>query len=126
MIAEDLDWLDAAALLEALGLQHRYRCHSMSWCASTLQPCLVLLQDTETLVMEEDAQPLEVPIIAPIKQKNFDNIEREPLRTHYSNEFLAGLTGNPELIRNVAVVGHLHHGKTLVSLDGAVTGGKLQ
>eukprot|EP00891_Asterochloris_glomerata_P001190 jgi/Astpho2/1190/e_gw1.00022.32.1_t len=71
-------------------------------------------KETETLVMEEDAQPLEVPIIAPIKQKNFDNIEKEPLRTHYSNEFLAGLTGNPELIRNVAVVGHLHHGKTLL------------
>ena len=25
--------------------------------------------DTETLVMEEDAQPLEVPIVAPIKHK---------------------------------------------------------
>ena len=71
-------------------------------------------------MMEEDAQPLEVPIIAPIKQKNFDNIEKEPLRTHYSNEFLAGLTGNPELIRNVAVVGHLHHGKTLVRPSVAI------
>ena len=25
--------------------------------------------DTETLVMEEDAQPLEVPIVAPVRQK---------------------------------------------------------
>lgn len=26
--------------------------------------------------------------------------------------FLVGLAGNPALIRNVALVGHLHHGKT--------------
>ena len=41
-------------------------------------------------------------------------LEREALKTKYSNEFLKGLMGNPDLIRNVAVVGHLHHGKTLV------------
>ncbi|KAK9906659.1 hypothetical protein WJX75_005709 [Coccomyxa subellipsoidea] len=70
--------------------------------------------ETETLVMEEDAQPLEVPIIAPIKQKKLEVLERAPLPTHYSNEFLAGLMTNPELVRNVAIVGHLHHGKTMV------------
>lgn len=41
-------------------------------------------------------------------------LERAPLPTYYSNEFLAGLMTNPELVRNVAIVGHLHHGKTLV------------
>jgi len=41
-------------------------------------------------------------------------LEQQPLKTNYSNEFLAGLMDNPELVRNVAVVGHLHHGKTLV------------
>ena len=125
LMAEDL--LCVAVLIKACpGLQHGCRCHSNSRCASTLQPCLLLWQETETLVMEEDAQPLEVPIIAPIKQKNFDNIEKEPLRKHYSNEFLAGLTGNPEIIRNVPVVGHLHHGKTLVRPHITVTAGQLQ
>ncbi|KAK9817833.1 hypothetical protein WJX72_002861 [[Myrmecia] bisecta] len=71
-------------------------------------------KETETLVMEEDAQPLEVPIIAPVKHKKFEVLEKEPLETLYTNEFLRGLMTNPELIRNVAIVGHLHHGKTLL------------
>ena len=58
----------------------------------------------------------QVPIIAPIKQKKAEMLEQQPLRTNYSNEFLGGLMNNPELIRNIAVVGHLHHGKTLVSI----------
>ena len=56
-----------------------------------------------------------MPIIAPVKQKKFEVEEREALPTRYSAEFLASLLATPELIRNVAVVGHLHHGKTLVS-----------
>ena len=67
---------------------------------------------TETLVMEEDAQPLEQPIIAPLKQRRHEVIEREALPANYPAEFLVGLMDNPGLIRNVAVVGHLHHGKT--------------
>ncbi|PRW60836.1 116 kDa U5 small nuclear ribonucleo component-like isoform A [Chlorella sorokiniana] len=70
-------------------------------------------EGTEALVQEEDAQPIEVPIIAPVKQKKFEVEEREALPTRYSAEFLASLLATPELIRNVAVVGHLHHGKTL-------------
>ena len=56
----------------------------------------------------------QVPIIAPVRQRKLEVLERAPLPTHYSNEFLAGLMTNPELVRNVAIVGHLHHGKTLV------------
>ncbi|KAI7837170.1 hypothetical protein COHA_008964 [Chlorella ohadii] len=70
-------------------------------------------EGTEALVQEEDAQPIEVPIIAPVKHKKFEVEEREALPTRYSAEFLASLLATPELIRNVAVVGHLHHGKTL-------------
>ena len=55
--------------------------------------------DTETLVMEEDAQPLEVPIIAPVKAKKFESQEREPLATTFSKEFMGVLMSNPELIR---------------------------
>ena len=60
--------------------------------------------------------PVQVPIIAPIKHKKVEVLEREAPRTRYSNEFLTGLMGNPDLIRNVAIVGHLHHGKTLVGV----------
>jgi hypothetical protein len=70
--------------------------------------------DVETLVMDEDAQPLEVPIIAPIKTKQLESLEGEPVKTRFTNEFLATLMANPELVRNVAIVGHLHHGKTTV------------
>lgn len=70
--------------------------------------------DVESLVMDEDAQPLEVPIVAPVKAKKIETLEAEPLKTRYTNEFLATLMSNPELVRNVALVGHLHHGKTTV------------
>jgi len=62
--------------------------------------------------MEEDAQPLEKPIVAPVDDKKFELVEREVPETTYSLEFLSGLLSNPELVRNVAVCGHLHHGKT--------------
>ncbi|KAF6263582.1 elongation factor EF-Tu-like protein [Scenedesmus sp. NREL 46B-D3] len=68
--------------------------------------------ETETLVMEEDAQPLETPIIAAVVHKRHEKLLDAPLPTRYSGEFLAALSSNPELIRNVAVVGGLHHGKT--------------
>jgi U5 small nuclear ribonucleoprotein component len=53
--------------------------------------------------MEEDAQPLEVPIIAPVLNKKHEKQLEAPLATHYSNDYLATLSSNPELIRNVAV-----------------------
>ncbi len=63
---------------------------------------------TETLVMEEDAQPLEVPIIAPVVTKRHERLLGEPLPSHYSSEFMAALSSNAELIRNVAVRVHIH------------------
>ncbi|KAH9564128.1 hypothetical protein CY35_04G008100 [Sphagnum magellanicum] len=68
--------------------------------------------DVETLVMDEDAQPLEEPIIKPIKLKKFEVVAKE-VATYVSTEFLLGLMKNPALIRNVALIGHIHHGKTL-------------
>jgi U5 small nuclear ribonucleoprotein component len=35
-------------------------------------------------------------------------------KTKYTTEFLTTLMEAPELIRNVAVIGALHHGKTLL------------
>ena len=56
----------------------------------------------------------QVPIVAPVRQKKIEVEERQALTTAYPPESLAMLMTNPELIRNVAIVGHLHHGKTLV------------
>ncbi len=70
-------------------------------------------EGVEALVMEEDAQPLEVPIIAPVKDKVFEVSDRR-IRSIASPEFIASLTDTPELMRNVVIAGHLHHGKTTV------------
>nr|CAD7441460.1 unnamed protein product [Timema bartmani] len=68
--------------------------------------------EVETIVQEEDNQPLDVPLVAPIKKKKFQLKEQQLPETIYNMEFLADMMDNPNLIRNVALVGHLHHGKT--------------
>ncbi|EDO37021.1 predicted protein [Nematostella vectensis] len=68
--------------------------------------------DVETLVQEEDTQPLTDPIIKPVLKKKFSHAEQELPLTNYNIEYLADLMDNPELIRNVALAGHLHSGKT--------------
>ncbi|KXG51134.1 Translation elongation/initiation factor/Ribosomal, beta-barrel [Penicillium griseofulvum] len=69
-------------------------------------------EDVETMVQEEDAQPLSEPIIAPVQQKKFAITETELPPVHFSREFMSDLLNFPEQTRNVAIVGHLHHGKT--------------
>ncbi|KAI9765109.1 MAG: hypothetical protein M1840_007816 [Geoglossum simile] len=66
----------------------------------------------ETLVQEEDAQPLSQPIIAPVQKKKFTIQEADLPPVHFSRGFMTDLMNYPEHIRNVALVGHLHHGKT--------------
>ncbi|KAL3470465.1 P-loop containing nucleoside triphosphate hydrolase protein [Aspergillus californicus] len=68
--------------------------------------------DVETMVQEEDSQPLSEPIIAPVTQKKFSIEESELPPVFYSREFMTDLLNFPEQTRNVAIVGHLHHGKT--------------
>lgn len=68
--------------------------------------------DVETLVQEEDAQPLTQPIIAPVEQKKFAVQETDLPPVFYSREFMTDLLNFPEQIRNIAFAGHLHHGKT--------------
>ena len=92
--------------------------------------------DVETLVQEEDAQPLTEPIIKPVRKIKFEHLEKELPQTTYDMEyveypnkskysfkslinclllfsrFLADMMDNSSLIRNVGLVGHLHHGKT--------------
>ncbi|KAJ9662462.1 hypothetical protein H2198_001351 [Neophaeococcomyces mojaviensis] len=69
-------------------------------------------EEVETLVQEEDAQPLSVPIIAPVEQKKFQVQEADLPPVYYSREFMSDLLSFPEGIRNIAIAGHLHHGKT--------------
>ncbi|KAK8303904.1 hypothetical protein V6Z12_D04G183400 [Gossypium hirsutum] len=72
-------------------------------------------EDVETLVMDEDEQPLEQPIIKPVKNIKFE-VGVKDSSTYVSTQFLIGLMSNPGLIRNVALVGHLQHGK-MVFMD---------
>lgn len=69
-------------------------------------------EDVETLVMDEDELPLEQPIIKPVKNLKFE-LGVKDSSTYVSTQFLLGLMSNPSLVRNVALVGHLQHGKTL-------------
>ncbi|XP_075894731.1 116 kDa U5 small nuclear ribonucleoprotein component [Nelusetta ayraudi] len=68
--------------------------------------------EVETIVQEEDTQPLTEPIIKPVKHRQFTLMEQELPATVYDMEFLADLMDSSELIRNVTLCGHLHHGKT--------------
>lgn len=69
-------------------------------------------EGVEALVMDEDAQPLEQPIIKPVRTVKFE-VGVKDSSTYVSTEFLLGLASNPALVRNVALVGQLHHGKTV-------------
>lgn len=69
-------------------------------------------EGVETLVQEEDTQPLTEPIIKPIKLRRFQAQENLLPETVYKKKFLVELTNHPHVIRNVAIAGHLHHGKT--------------
>lgn len=68
----------------------------------------------EALVMDEDEQPLEQPIVAPPRVVRFEvGTRAEATSTYATTDFLLGLAANPALVRNVALVGHLQHGKTV-------------
>jgi U5 small nuclear ribonucleoprotein component len=69
-------------------------------------------EDVETMVQEEDAQPLSEPIIAPVEQKKFTIQEADLPPVYFDRNFMADLMNFPDQIRNIAFAGHLHHGKT--------------
>ncbi|WVW84568.1 hypothetical protein I302_106602 [Kwoniella bestiolae CBS 10118] len=69
-------------------------------------------EDVEAMVQEEDLQPLSEPIVAPIKVKSFTVQEKGLPETRFDRNFMIDLMNYPEMIRNVMVAGHIHHGKT--------------
>lgn len=68
--------------------------------------------EVETMVQEEDAQPLTQPIVEPIKVRKFRVGAATGPKRRWDDEFLLALASTPSAVRNVAIVGHLHHGKT--------------
>ncbi|KAI1813417.1 P-loop containing nucleoside triphosphate hydrolase protein [Poronia punctata] len=68
--------------------------------------------DVETMVQEEDAQPLSEPIVAPIQVKKFSIEEADLPPVRFDRNFMTDLMNFPEQTRNIALAGHLHHGKT--------------
>ncbi|CAJ2500047.1 Uu.00g029000.m01.CDS01 [Anthostomella pinea] len=69
-------------------------------------------EDVETMVQEEDAQPLSQPIIAPVDVKKFSVEEADLPPVFFDRSFMTDLMNFPDQIRNIAFAGHLHHGKT--------------
>lgn len=71
--------------------------------------------EAETLVQDEDTQPLTEPIVAPIKTKSFDLRQKgtkQPPIVSFTKQYLEDIMKHPEFIRNIGLIGHLHHGKT--------------
>ena len=70
----------------------------------------------KTVLMDEDTQGIDEPIIKSVKAKNFSILEKdgEIPTLNYSSDFMATLMETPSLIRNVAFVGQFHHGKTVL------------
>lgn len=68
--------------------------------------------DVETLVQEEDAQPLTQPIVEPERVRSFAVEEQGLPEVRFDRQFMLNMMHFPDMIRHVAVVGHLAHGKT--------------
>jgi U5 small nuclear ribonucleoprotein component len=66
----------------------------------------------DVTIQEDDTQPLEVPIVPRPAEKKFEACYGANWQPKYSADFLICLMTNSELNRNLALVGHFHHGKT--------------
>jgi len=104
--AADLDEDDAGPLSNAVVLHEDKRYYP--------DASAVYGEDVETLVQEEYLQPLTEPIIAPVKKLQFRVVDKsaKTVEQRFDTQFLLDLSSHLDSVRNVAVVGHLHHGKT--------------
>lgn len=73
-------------------------------------------EDVRTAVLDEDAMDLDTPIVEPVVQKSHTVAEADTVLQHkYTDEFLTNVLLSNETTktrRSVAIIGHLHHGKT--------------
>ena len=73
-------------------------------------------EGVRSAVLDEDAMDLETPIVEPIvtKSKHVDDGSSEDYKFAYADEFLTAIISNEttRTRRGIALVGHLHHGKT--------------
>ena len=68
--------------------------------------------ETEVIVGDEDAQPIEQPLIAPVRVKQWGLSESNLPHCSWDWRFMAGMMDHPALIRHTALIGALHSGKT--------------
>lgn len=74
------------------------------------------MDDVEIIVQEEDTEPITQPIVKPIVVKRFSHhvsgSKHGLPRTTFDFKFLHKLMEQDHAIRNIAIIGHLLHGKT--------------
>lgn len=75
--------------------------------------------DVEVLVETEDNQDIDVPLVEVAREHAkgpdysvFTHLKKHIPKTMYDREYMLGMLEAPERIRNVAVIGPLHSGKT--------------
>ncbi|KAH3662387.1 hypothetical protein OGAPHI_005639 [Ogataea philodendri] len=68
--------------------------------------------DVETVIATTDAKDISEPIVEPEVERNFKIEETELPETFYSKDYMWKLSYLPERVRNIALVGGLHSGKT--------------
>ncbi|VEU21395.1 DEKNAAC102388 [Brettanomyces naardenensis] len=68
--------------------------------------------DVQTIIATSDAKDISQPIVEPPNEEIFKVEERELPPTVYSKEYMWSLLKVPSKIRNVAICGNLHSGKT--------------
>ena len=68
-----------------------------------------------TATMTEDAQDVNTPLVDPMHSKNIYHAMTTKLPSlEHDTEYMSNLMMNPALVRHVAFIGHIHHGKTSV------------
>ena len=68
--------------------------------------------ETQIIVGEEDAQPIEVPIIAPTVEKKFNVDSRKSKKNTRESDYLHSMSQKQQFVRNITVAGYIGHGKT--------------
>ena len=64
------------------------------------------------MVEEEDTQPLSQAIVKSTKVKKFALVEQSLPETTFDFNYMTQMLEEPNLVRNIALVGALHTGKT--------------